>query len=72
MKELSNHSVFTAEKNPEKEVLKKFFARRERMTGNDADESLTNQAAEFLLGLLNKDTITVYHDLDYKKCRWFI
>ena len=56
---------------PEKETVKRFFLRRERLIGNPYDEKFAESAAEFLLGLLNKEIVT-YGDLDYKKCRWFV
>ena len=58
-------------KEPEKETIKRFFLRRERLIGNPYDEKFAENAAEFLLGLLNKEIVT-YDDLDYKKCRWFV
>ena len=56
---------------PEKETVKRFFLRRERLTGNPYDEIFAENAAEFLLELLYKEIVT-YDDLDYKKCRWFL
>lgn len=68
---IAKQPVFATLQEPEKEVLKKFFARRERLIGNAYDEVFAENAARFLLGLLNKDVLT-YDDLDYKKCRWFV
>lgn len=51
--------------------MKRFFVRRERLIGNAYDDEVAENAAKFLLGLLNKKVVT-YDDLDYKKCRWFV
>lgn len=68
---IAKQHVFASLKQPEKEVIKKFFLRREKLIGNTYDEKFADGVAEFLLGLLNKNVV-IYDDLDYKKCRWFV
>lgn len=71
LKKIAKQPYFVSNSNPEKEVLKKFFLRRERLIGNEYDEAFAEEVAEFLLGIMNKEVIT-YDDLDFKKCRWFV
>ena len=53
---------------PQKEVLKKFYNRSERLAGNIIDDRNTEVEADFLLKLIQKETL-IYDDLDYKLCR---
>ncbi len=71
VKRIAEQSFFSSLQEPEKEVVKRFFVRRERLIGNAYDDEVAENAAKFLLGLLNKKVVT-YDDLDYKKCRWFV
>lgn len=68
---IAEQQYFSSLVNPKKEVIKKFFIRRERLIGNDYDENLAEKAADFLLEIMKKAAVT-YDDLDYKKCRWFV
>lgn len=68
---IAEQPIFSSLKQPEKEIIKRFFLRRERLIGNVYDEKFAEGAAEFLQELLNKKNVT-YDDLDYKKCRWFV
>lgn len=69
VEDISKKSYFSSKDNPEKEVIKNFFSRRERMLGNDADKSVLEEVSEFLLELINKGNID---DLDFRKCRKFV
>jgi len=71
VRKIAKQPIFACVQEPEKETIKRFFLRRERLIGNPYDEKFAESAAEFLLGLLNKEIVT-YDDLDYKKCRWFV
>lgn len=71
VRRISGQQYFASSENPEKEVMKKFIIRRERMVGNKAEEEYISQIADFLQSLISKDALT-YADLDYKKCRWLI
>ena len=71
LNKIAKQPYFVSNSNPEKEVLKKFFLRRERLIGNEYDEAFAEEAAEFLLEIINKEVVT-YDDLDFKQCRWFV
>lgn len=71
LQKIAKQPYFVSNSNPEKEVLKKFILRRERLIGNKYDEEYAEDTAEFLLGIINKEIIT-YDDLDYNKCRCFV
>ena len=71
VKKIASQPYFKGIENSELEVIKKFFLRRERLIGNPYDEFFAEDAAQFLLDLLNKSIVT-YNDLDFKKCRWFV
>lgn len=55
----------------EKEIWKRFYIRREQLTGNPADDQRAEKASEFLNSLSEKDKIE-RADLDSEKRRLFV
>ncbi len=64
---ISKRAHFISKSDPEKEVIKKFISRREKMLGNIVDEVLLDETSEFLKDLINKENI-VYDDLKWELC----
>lgn len=68
VKQISEQQYYASMDEPQKEVLKKFYNRSERLAGNIIDDRNTEVEADFLLKLIQKETL-IYDDLDYKLCR---
>lgn len=55
----------------EKEILRRFYSRRERIIGNEVDENFADKMSLFLSDIFKKDSIE-YKDLDIKMCRFLV